>query len=286
MKLKIFLILTSTALLGLGCQAVDHAVVPAPGQVACTQEAKLCPDGSAVGRTGPNCEFAACPTVNTTTNGSIGVVSPPEPFKFASFTKFGITVKPLEVLQDSRCPAGAKCIWAGTVELKVNLAGLGSSQDVVLTLGKPVTFNNYQVTLSSVNPVREIGQSLVAADSKFVFDIIAATEMPTSTLSSGVEGVVTLGPTCPVMRNPPDPNCADKFYQTTINVVSNAQGASTQVATASSDAAGKFIIILQPGSYTLEAVGGQMLPRCAPVDVVVAAGAISEANISCDTGIR
>jgi len=28
---------------------------------ACTQEAKLCPDGSAVGRTGPNCEFAVCP---------------------------------------------------------------------------------------------------------------------------------------------------------------------------------------------------------------------------------
>jgi len=30
--------------------------------VACTKEAKLCPDGSAVGRTGPNCEFAQCPT--------------------------------------------------------------------------------------------------------------------------------------------------------------------------------------------------------------------------------
>lgn len=29
--------------------------------VVCTDEAKLCPDGSAVGRTGPNCEFAACP---------------------------------------------------------------------------------------------------------------------------------------------------------------------------------------------------------------------------------
>ncbi len=27
----------------------------------CTLEAKICPDGSAVGRTGPNCEFAACP---------------------------------------------------------------------------------------------------------------------------------------------------------------------------------------------------------------------------------
>jgi len=32
--------------------------------VACTMEAKLCPDGSAVGRTGPNCEFAQCPNVS------------------------------------------------------------------------------------------------------------------------------------------------------------------------------------------------------------------------------
>ncbi|MHB9139688.1 MAG: TspO/MBR family protein [Victivallaceae bacterium] len=45
------------------------------GQVACTQEAKLCPDGSYVGRTGPKCEFAACPGGNndlwktTTSNG-------------------------------------------------------------------------------------------------------------------------------------------------------------------------------------------------------------------------
>lgn len=30
--------------------------------VACTMEAKICPDGSAVGRSGPKCEFTACPT--------------------------------------------------------------------------------------------------------------------------------------------------------------------------------------------------------------------------------
>lgn len=30
--------------------------------VACTMEAKICPDGSAVGRSGPKCEFAPCPT--------------------------------------------------------------------------------------------------------------------------------------------------------------------------------------------------------------------------------
>ncbi|MDP3763729.1 MAG: GerMN domain-containing protein, partial [bacterium] len=32
---------------------------------ACTMEAKLCPDGSYVGRTGPKCEFAACPETRT-----------------------------------------------------------------------------------------------------------------------------------------------------------------------------------------------------------------------------
>lgn len=30
-------------------------------QVFCTLDAKECPDGSYVGRTGPNCEFTACP---------------------------------------------------------------------------------------------------------------------------------------------------------------------------------------------------------------------------------
>ncbi len=33
----------------------------APQHVACTMEAKLCPDGSSVSRFGPNCEFAPCP---------------------------------------------------------------------------------------------------------------------------------------------------------------------------------------------------------------------------------
>ncbi len=31
------------------------------GPVACTLDAKICPDGTAVGRIAPNCEFAPCP---------------------------------------------------------------------------------------------------------------------------------------------------------------------------------------------------------------------------------
>jgi spore germination protein GerM len=34
--------------------------------ISCTTEAKICPDGSAVGRTGPNCEFSTCPVKKQT----------------------------------------------------------------------------------------------------------------------------------------------------------------------------------------------------------------------------
>jgi hypothetical protein len=36
-------------------------------KIACTTEAKLCPDESAVGRTGPKCEFTPCPKMPTPT---------------------------------------------------------------------------------------------------------------------------------------------------------------------------------------------------------------------------
>jgi hypothetical protein len=41
---------------------INPTASPSAKPVACTQEAKICPDGSSVGRTGPNCEFAPCPT--------------------------------------------------------------------------------------------------------------------------------------------------------------------------------------------------------------------------------
>jgi hypothetical protein len=41
-------------------QSASNAASPTPQQV-CTLEAKVCPDGSTVGRTGPNCSFAPCP---------------------------------------------------------------------------------------------------------------------------------------------------------------------------------------------------------------------------------
>ncbi len=57
----------------LETKCVDHVCENVPREgwnkpVACTEEAKVCPDGSAVGRVGPNCEFAPCPGEECSTN--------------------------------------------------------------------------------------------------------------------------------------------------------------------------------------------------------------------------
>lgn len=41
---------------------IEAVASTTPLPVACTMEAKLCPDGSSVGRSGPKCEFLPCPT--------------------------------------------------------------------------------------------------------------------------------------------------------------------------------------------------------------------------------
>ncbi len=102
--------------------------------------------------------------------------------------------------------------------------------------------------------------------------------------NSGVRGTVSLGPTCPVERIPPDPACADKPYATTIVV--RRTGASATFASGQSSAGGTFSFSLPPGNYTLTASGGTMLPRCTPVDASVGPAGYVTVNISCDTGIR
>jgi hypothetical protein len=56
----------------------------------CTQEAKICPDGSSVGRIGPNCEFTECPIF-----GSVSAQSDPITENWQVFTKpeWGLSLK-------------------------------------------------------------------------------------------------------------------------------------------------------------------------------------------------
>jgi hypothetical protein len=261
----------------------ETSKAPADEGRVCTMDAKLCPDGSYVGRTGPNCEFSACPVGTGTQTGPVTISA-----KIGqTATALGVTLIPLNVLEDSRCPVDVQCIQAGTVRMQARLgAGMGTSTQE-FKLGQPITTETETVTLTEVTPVKRAGTSIGTGDYVFTFEIAKRPVSGSGGIApydSGVRGTVLLGPTCPVMRDPPDPKCADKPYATT--VTARRAGSTATFATTQSGATGMFEFALPPGSYTLAATGGTMLPRCAEKNITVSPSSYVSTIISCDTGIR
>lgn len=81
---------------GIGGYYVSTHSLPFLTTKACTMEAKLCPDGSSVGRTGLNCEFALCPTA---------VPDPTAYWKTYVYGKYGYSFKyPSEYAVEERAP--------------------------------------------------------------------------------------------------------------------------------------------------------------------------------------
>lgn len=98
---------------------------------------------------------------------------------------------------------------------------------------------------------------------------------------SGVEGVVLVGPTCPVesLESP----CPDRPIEAEVSVVRAGSDDVVRVAHSGSD--GRFRTSVQPGEYTLSASASGAM-SCKPENVTVEAGQFTEVTILCDTGIR
>jgi hypothetical protein len=102
--------------------------------------------------------------------------------------------------------------------------------------------------------------------------------------NTGIRGNAKIGPTCPVMRNPPDPQCSDKPYAGSL-VVGTIDGTEV-VKEFASGADGKFTVEVPPGEYMIHSVLGSRLPICDSDVIVVTANAFADAIVSCDSGIR
>ncbi|MES3031282.1 MAG: hypothetical protein V4697_02610 [Patescibacteria group bacterium] len=141
--------------------------------VACTMDARICPDGSAVGRQGPNCEFAACPAPTSTSTSSGTTTVAASINQKAQVGTFFVT--PLSVLEDSRCPIDVQCIQAGTVRLRAQVVtSAGGTRTTDFTLGTAVSFDTgaVMVTLTDVSPAPVAGQEIGSGTYKFTFRVV------------------------------------------------------------------------------------------------------------------
>ncbi len=141
--------------------------------VACQMDARVCPDGSVVGRTGPRCEFSACPGA---TPNPTPTPAPNDNDVTAALNQTvsanGVSITPLVVVSDSRCPANANCIWAGEVELRVRLQKGAVSREVVIKSNASISFENTTVTMTTVLPQKISGTNIPSANYRFTFDVV------------------------------------------------------------------------------------------------------------------
>ncbi|MDO8664235.1 MAG: hypothetical protein Q7K44_01640 [Candidatus Liptonbacteria bacterium] len=249
------------------------------GEIACTMEAKICPDGSAVGRTGPNCEFAACPAVVTVPDtGDVTLAMG----QSGTFQNLKVTLNTLT--QDSRCPIDVVCIQAGSVNVNVTLSdGSNTLTKNISSSGAGELFGGYSVSITKVDPPRVSKKEILSADYRVTFHI----EKQVTAVNTGtLDGVMTIGPICPVERidNPCRPT-AEMFAARKVFVYNPDK--KTLITTLTPDAEGKFIAKLGAGDYWIDmAHQGIGATRGVPVLLHIAAGGTTPIAIDVDTGIR
>jgi hypothetical protein len=178
-------------------------------------------------------------------------------------------------INDSRCKPGVQCIWAGEISALLTRANNGE-EGFVLEEFRLGTVNSQSLT-------RGVHVFTLKSATPNSVTLVVTSLVPVSADKAFIGGYVHVGPVCPVMQNPPDPNCADKPLAGARVIIKNG---NTVVAQTTSDAAGNFKISVPPDSYIIEIkpASGAMLPRCE--GGVIKALGVTNIDIACDSGIR
>jgi hypothetical protein len=106
-------------------------------------------------------------------------------------------------------------------------------------------------------------------------------------ISSGIAGRVVAGPTCPVERVPPDPQCAPRPLAAPLRIRRADGSGSGRVVHSNAD--GRFRVPLGPGRYKIVPLprNGSPFPRPPqPITLTVRASHYTWVTITYDTGIR
>ena len=81
------------------------------------------------------------------------VAAPTGPAGFGQLTAAnGVQVRPLKLLEDSRCPATVQCVWAGQVRIRAQVTDQAGRKVREMTLGAPIPVSGGTLTLVDVQP--------------------------------------------------------------------------------------------------------------------------------------
>ena len=81
-----------------------------------------------------------------------------------------LVITPQQLVEDSRCPINARCIWAGRLVLSTRIDGAKWRETTNLTLGKPYSTHGTGLALVSAEPGKLAGSPPAPPASLFGFE--------------------------------------------------------------------------------------------------------------------
>ena len=101
--------------------------------------------------------------------------TPPQPQGYA--VPLGVPVRvgdlvvtPKKLVEDSRCPMNARCVWAGRVVVTTRIVGPGFSDTADLTLGDPYGTHGKMLALVSVQPAKATPEEIDSMAYRFTYE--------------------------------------------------------------------------------------------------------------------
>ena len=81
-----------------------------------------------------------------------------------------LVATPKAVVEDSRCPINARCVWAGRLIVSTRIDGAGWRETVPLTLGEAYATHGTSIELASGEPGKVAGQETDPAAYRFTYE--------------------------------------------------------------------------------------------------------------------
>ncbi len=92
----------------------------------------------------------------------------------------GISITPLSIVEDSRCPSDVQCIQAGTVRVNVkSLQNGGITKESIVGLNVPAKIDTFTVALVTVTPGTKAGSKISDSDYRLRFRVNQAAVVDT-----------------------------------------------------------------------------------------------------------
>lgn len=82
-----------------------------------------------------------------------------------------VVVTPIKVIEDSRCPINARCVWAGRLVIETRISGSGWRDTANISLGETFGTHGYVIALVSGEPGKTTQSEIPPGSYRFVYEL-------------------------------------------------------------------------------------------------------------------